>query len=149
MARTVQQGECRVWTGSINKRTGYGSVWADGRTRQAHVVSYEMHKGPIPAGLVILHGCDNRICINPAHLSAGTYLDNARDMQAKKRERKATGERHGMAKLTAEQIDNVRRRYRPYDRSNSSSALAREFGVHQSTIYAALSGKTWADVPRA
>lgn len=144
MARTIQRGECRVWTGYIHKKTGYGLVWADGRTRQAHVVSYERHHGPIPPGLCVLHSCDNRPCIEGSHLFAKTKQDNTDDMVAKGREKKVYGVYHGLAKLTPELVKIIRKRYVPYDRKNGASALAREFGVTQPTIWSALIRRTWA-----
>jgi hypothetical protein len=142
LARTRQEGTCRIWTGSINKRTGYGSVWANGRTRQVHVVAFELHYGPVPPGKCVMHTCDVRPCIDGAHLVTGTRQDNMDDMNAKGRGRKATrGHGHAAAKLTADQVAAIRQRYRPYDRRNSSCALAREFGVHQSTVYALLAEK--------
>lgn len=143
MARTVQQGECRIWTGSVNKKTGYGAVWDSGRTRQAHIVSYERHRGLVPPGMVVMHSCDRPACINPDHLSAGTHSENTKDMVAKGRANRATGEKHGRSKLTEEQVAMARRRYKPYSRTDGSYALARELGVRQSTILDALKGTTW------
>jgi hypothetical protein len=42
----------------------------------AHRVSYELHKGPIPEGLVIDHLCRVRHCVNPDHLRAVTHAVN-------------------------------------------------------------------------
>lgn len=47
----------------------------------AHRVSYEHFIGPIPAGAIIRHFCDNPLCINPTHLEPGTQADNMRDLQ--------------------------------------------------------------------
>jgi hypothetical protein len=47
--------------------------------RRIYRQMYIMYKGPIPTGLVVRHDCDNRGCINPAHLRLGTHADNVRD----------------------------------------------------------------------
>jgi hypothetical protein len=59
-----------------------------GRTDGAHRVAWEGAHGPIPAGLHVLHRCDNPRCINVEHLWLGDAADNARD-----RERKGRGRR--------------------------------------------------------
>lgn len=86
----VQKTEgCWLWTGTQNGR-GYGSIH-DGRretrrTLKAHRVSYELAHGvEVPSTLEVMHSCDNRLCVNPDHLSVGTKADNMRDMSAKGR----------------------------------------------------------------
>ena len=68
----------------------YGSLFFNGRTQRAHRVAYQLTHGPIPAGQVVMHSCDNPPCVNPKHLSAGTLADNARDRSAKGRNAKPT-----------------------------------------------------------
>lgn len=71
--------ECWMWTAS-RRALGYGQIRIGGKSRKAHRVAYELANGPIPAGMAVLHGCDNPPCVNPAHLRAGTMTDNVRDM---------------------------------------------------------------------
>lgn len=87
--RHVNKGspyECWVWTGS-NDGKGYGQISAGaGRSPiKAHRLSWEIHNGQIPAGMVICHRCDNPKCVNPSHLFVGTQKDNMVDCATKNR----------------------------------------------------------------
>jgi hypothetical protein len=75
---------CLLWLGKVGT-DGYGLFKVGGKRRAAHRVSYEIHKGPIPPGLWVLHRCDTPACVNPEHLFLGTHADNMRDMVAKGR----------------------------------------------------------------
>ena len=130
---------CIPWTGA--KIRGYGVRTIKGKARLVHRLAYEMVKGPIPSGLCVLHICDNPACYNPDHLFLGTRADNVRDCARKGRwgKARATGARHGMAKLTLDQVDEIRRRYR----RGLGAALAREFGTTRSNIHWIVSGGHW------
>lgn len=85
-ARVVRGLECWAWTGRKDA-FGYGVVQLGrGEPRTgAHRVSWELHVGPIPEGMQVLHHCDNPECTNPSHLFLGTPLDNMLDASAKGR----------------------------------------------------------------
>ncbi|MFE0541064.1 HNH endonuclease signature motif containing protein [Streptomyces sp. NPDC058891] len=75
---TDRSGSCWEWTGSrIGK--GYGNFRMKGQNFLIHRSSYEIHHGRVPAGLFVLHSCDNPPCANPEHLRAGSHGDNMRD----------------------------------------------------------------------
>lgn len=81
-------GECWPWLAGL-ARGGYGQFMTsrvDGsKWYRAHRFSFEAHNGPIPDGGVVMHSCDNPICVNPSHLSAGTQRGNMADRDAKGR----------------------------------------------------------------
>jgi hypothetical protein len=84
----VRKGpSCWEWTGAL--RNGYGAIGRGGRkdgVEYAHRLTYQWaHNTAIPKGMDILHACDNRKCVNPAHLSVGTRQANVDDMMAKGR----------------------------------------------------------------
>lgn len=73
----VRRGQgCWEWIGQ-KSRDGYGRYWLEGRHQQAHRIAYELLIGPIPAGLEIDHRCNNRGCMNPAHMVPATHRENS------------------------------------------------------------------------
>jgi hypothetical protein len=103
----MTETSCWTWLGGLDW-DGYGMGW-DGaikKTVRAHRLVYEILVGPIPTGKCLLHRCDNPVCVNPDHMFIGTIADNNRDMHAKGRA--AVGEKHGMNKLSVEQVRAIR-----------------------------------------
>ena len=86
--------------------SGYGSLGLGYKKGHAlaHRFSYEMHRGPIPAGLCVLHKCDVKTCVNPDHLFLGTLIDNNADMKRKGRNRGGGAP----AKITKAQVEEIR-----------------------------------------
>lgn len=82
----VQKTEsCWLWIGARHGAQGYGSFQVNGKPAKAHHVAYESFYGPLPklgnksADRVVMHSCDNSMCVNPAHLSIGTKRQNTKD----------------------------------------------------------------------
>ncbi|HET7665044.1 MAG TPA: HNH endonuclease signature motif containing protein [Mycobacterium sp.] len=80
MARIDRSRDCWLWTGRVNQN-GYGVFDAKRIGIQqvyAHRFSYELHVGPIPAGLSVDHLCRTPLCVRPSHLEVVTLGENAR-----------------------------------------------------------------------
>lgn len=127
---------CWLWTSSVIK-SGYGTIWADGGPQRAHRISWELHRGPIPPGLDVLHRCDVRCCVNPDHLWLGTDVDNQRDCIAKGRRHSCRGVAHHKNKLTEQQVLAIRAD------SRGCKRLSRQYGVSTNTILCIRRGEIW------
>lgn len=72
---TVDDNGCWIWSGPRHP-SGYGSIKWDGKATVAHRVVYTLIKGQIPAGLVLDHLCNVKMCVNPEHLEPVTGSTN-------------------------------------------------------------------------
>lgn len=132
---------CWKWTGSKDNH-GYGQIRiAVNRCEKAHRISWEIHNGPIPEGLWVLHKCDNPECCNPEHLFTGTLQDNIMDMVKKGRQSKGSAKK--ISKLSESTVEQLR-----IDRKSgmSYSQLAIKYGVSVATAFNAANHKTWKHV---
>lgn len=163
---------CREWQRCRSPK-GYGQLGFRGRQMHAHRASYEVFIGPIPAGLWVLHKCDNPPCINPEHLFLGTNADNVADKVAKGRataptgdahysrtnperlargdrhgsklhpERWRRGETHGSAKLTETDVRAI------LASTDSCKSLGRFYGVSDVLISLIRRRKAWRHISEA
>jgi hypothetical protein len=159
-----QPDECWPWT-ACRHAFGYGKIGVAGRVEFAHRVAWTLTNGPIPAGLYVLHHCDNPPCCNPAHLWLGTYADNNADKAAKGRSHRPerrpvwvmygdanpsrkypgiqAGERNGFAKLTAADALSIRARS---EAGESNASIARAYGLPTATIWKVVHRESWRHV---
>ena len=89
----VDETGCWIWTASC-AANGYGQIKVFGEMQSAHRFAYSLHNGPIGHGEHILHSCDNKKCVNPDHLRAGSHAENM--AEAAQRELMPKGRKHPM-----------------------------------------------------
>lgn len=134
-SRLVESG-CIEWTARLQR--GYGMISFRGINRPAHRIAWMLANGPIPTGMHVCHRCDNRRCINVAHLFLGTNADNMADKVGKNRQ--ARGSRHGSAKLTEQEVRDIRAMSAP------QRAIAAFYGMSQSTVSEIKRGELWSHI---
>lgn len=124
----------------------YPKLQVDKRRVRTHRLSYELHYGIIPAGLFVLHHCDNPWCVSPAHLYLGDLRQNNKD--TKDRGRTTKGRRNPykskepLRKLSPEQV----RLIRTLSASLSQRKIAEQLSVPRSQVRLVLEGKTYLDI---
>jgi hypothetical protein len=132
---------CWIWIGAVASGR-YGMYNGMG----AHKFAYQVTTGTtVPDGFVVMHMCDNPICVNPSHLKIGTPKDNSIDMRDKGRNAVFLGEYHGSSKLKEEDVLYIRANYVKGNRwkPGNSKELATKFGIHRSHVYAIANNKQW------
>lgn len=135
------KSECIEWTGYKNK-DGYGRKRLGEKLYLVHRLAYCQHHGIDIGqidGLLVRHKCDNPSCINPEHLETGSQKDNMEDM-------KSRGRNVPRAKLTKEQVLEIRHKYCRGSPTNGSVALAKKYGVSKVQINRILARSTWPDL---
>jgi hypothetical protein len=136
---------CWLWTG-FTRENGYGVIGIKCKEYKVHRVSYFIEHGRIDNDRLVLHSCDVRACVNPAHLFLGTPKDNSQDAVKKGRNAKLFGELNGKAKLTRQRVRAIKRLLK--DKANGRCDLhqyeiARQFGVSEATVSYLKNGGRW------
>ncbi len=131
--------DCWEWKASL--RLGYGLFWKNGGHVSAHRMSWELTRGIIPKGKLVLHNCDNPACVNPGHLFLGDGQENSSDMVIKGRS--CRGEAKPNAKLTEGKVRQVRNWYTGGSRVVD---IARKLNVSHGLISGIVHGRTWRHV---
>jgi hypothetical protein len=133
---------CWDWSGTLSK-AGYGKIKVGDVHTTAHRISWAIHYGPVPEGMCVLHKCDNRCCVNPNHLMLGTIEDNNLDRVAKGRSAPLMGSALPQAKLTDDQVRQIREMYRI---GLSQSVIGAKFNMAQQSIQKITSRRLWKHV---
>ncbi len=128
---------CWIWHGTKVTR-GYGQISSNGKIWRAHRLSWALHKGNIPAGVLVLHKCDNPSCVNPEHLFLGSVQDNVDDRI--KKGRSARGSNMGSSKLTEANVHAIRARL---SHAETHVSIAASFDVTESAISHIAAGHSW------
>lgn len=156
-AKVEKSDSCWNWIAGKTKQ-GYGKIQVGRVWFLASRFSYMLHNGLLPKDKpFVLHSCDNPSCVNPAHLWAGTQLDNINDMVSKGRaatgirsgahthpEKWKRGEENSSSKLTSSQVIEMRKRR---DEGNATiMALCKDYGVCKRTVALILKREKWKHV---
>jgi len=90
--------------------------------------------------LCVLHTCDVRNCLNPAHLWLGSHKDNALDCVEKNRCNPPIGEKCGSSRFTEFETQVIRFLYK---QGLQQTAIAEIFNCAKTTIWNICHKKTW------
>lgn len=136
VALRAETDKCVLWPFKLHH--GYGRI-GRGKSHEnqpAHrYVCLVAHGPPRTPNLDAAHSCGRRACVNWRHVRWATRAENEEDK--KLHGRANVGARHGMSKLTAEQVLLIRKDKR------KQFVIANEYGVTRPLISLIKSRKAW------
>lgn len=147
MSQAISQADC-IPTHYKLDGYGYGRIKYLGRSVKHHRFVYCQANGLFLddiEGLIVRHKCDNRSCVNPAHLILGTHMDNMIDMSERGRRPSRAGEGNGRARLTKEQVHEIRSSYT--GKRGEIAAFGRAYEVSPCTILKVIRNQSWSPSP--
>lgn len=134
---------CWLWLGSVTN-AGYGQVGRLPNRMSAHRAAAIARHGQIPEDMVAMHSCNQKLCVNPAHINIGTQSENlrsaARDGLMPHLKRFHVGTDNPASKLTPEDVRSIR------EANGFYREIAERFGLHTSTIAKIKTRQTWRHV---
>lgn len=142
---------CWLWEAGVFKGNGYGQFRVGDKKMKAHRVAYILIKGEIPEDKILCHSCDNRICVNPNHLTPADHKYNTMDMQKKGRANRNVpkpnqrGSKNHASKLSEDDVSAI---IALKKLGYSYKAIAEEYNVSISAIAQIIRGKKWQHVRR-
>ena len=131
---------CIVWTGACYGNEPwlkYSSISAP-----AYQVTWELeNKATVPDGLICLHLCKTKTCVEPQHINPGTYQQNQEHRVRDGTDMK--GEKHPCAKINDETAKQI---YLAGIAGESAKERAIRFGAHINTVRSIDRLEQWSHV---
>tara|TARA_R110000823_G_C15657157_1_gene471618 strand:- start:2 stop:517 length:516 start_codon:yes stop_codon:yes gene_type:complete len=130
---------CHLWTANKNS-LGYGMFSGGSRTAKgAHRFAYKTYIGEIPPGMLVLHTCNVRNCVNPDHLKLGTHKENMEHMVKSGN----SGKGKAYNTLTERQVRDIRK---AIANDETVVGLAKKYSVCSTTISRIKNNRTWTHI---
>lgn len=127
--------ECWLWVGgrnSSNPNRTHGVIRRDGTGKaiKAHRLSWAIAHNKNPTKLLVVQTCNNKLCVNPAHLSTTTIPPRG----------SAKGSKNGSAKLNETQAMEI------FLAKGLLKQIAFIYDITPSTVYNIKKKKLWKHI---
>lgn len=135
IAFIVTEQNCHECTSHTTNGKGYPIVVRNHKFTTIVRFLYQQKYGTLSSTTILRHTCDNKKCINVAHITTGTIIDNIKDRV--QRNRCARGEKHGSAKLTEKEVNDIRQS------KESLQILSERYGVTKGMVSHIRTRRCW------